>query len=234
MSARRKSGDAFFRRLIVHGRRSKTGRGIGHHLRTRLLVGLLVALPLVVTIFFGRFMFELLDRWFRPISRHVFGFPIPGAGLILFLLALYLLGVLATNVLGSRFLRLLERWITRVPAVGPVYQGARQITEAFQLRGAERFRRVVLVEFPGPGLRSIGFVTQEEVRLDPRSDSSRVLVFVPTTPNPTTGFLIAVARQDAIPLDLEVEDGVKLVITGGLLLPERLKRPEPEDLTPDE
>ena len=124
----------------------------------------MVAFPLVVTIFFGRFVFELLDRWFRPISRHLFGFPVPGVGLLLFLLGLYLLGLLATNVFGSRLLNLFERVISRLPAVGPIYQGARKITEAFQLRGSNRFRRVVLVPFPGPGLQSVGFVTQERPR----------------------------------------------------------------------
>jgi uncharacterized membrane protein len=193
---------------------------VGRHLRTRLLVGFLVAFPLVVTLFFGRFIFALLDRWFQPIARHYFGFAIPGAGLLLFLLSLYLLGVLATNVFGSRLLDLVERLISRVPLVRPVYQGARKITEAIQLRGTTRFRRVVLVPFLGPGIRSLGFVTREAAPLGDASGSAHTLVFLPTTPNPTSGFVLAVPPEELVPLDLSVEDGIRLVISGGLLAPD--------------
>ncbi len=222
-------GDPFFRRMVQLGHRdsSARGHGVGHHLRTRLLVGSLVAFPLVVTIFFGRFIFNLLDRWFRPISNHYLGFPVPGAGLILFLLGLYLLGVLATNVFGSRILHLLERGLQRLPVLGPIYQGARQITAAIQLRGTTRFQRVVLVPYPSAGLRAIAFVTQESVRLGTYGTDESVLVFVPTTPNPTSGFLVVVPRRDVTPLDLSVEDGVRMVISGGLLLPDGLERLQP-------
>lgn len=192
---------------------------MGHHLRTRLLVGFLVAFPLVVTLFFGRFIFALLDRWFQPIARHSFGFAIPGAGLAIFLLSLYLLGVLATNVFGSRLLDLLERLISRVPLVRPVYQGARKITEAIQLRGTTRFRRVVLVPFLGPDIRSLGFVTREAASVGDSTGAGYTLVFLPTTPNPTSGFLLAVPPDSLVALDLSVEDGIRLVISGGLLAP---------------
>ena len=220
MPRREPRGDRFFRRLLALGRHTGQRRGLGHHLRTRLLVGTLVAFPLVVTLFFGRFFFALLDRWFQPIARHYFGFALPGAGLLLFLVALYLLGVVATNVLGSRLLDVVERLISRLPLVRPVYQGARKITEAIQLSGTTRFRRVVLVPFLGKGLRSLGFVTREAARLGDPTGASHTLVFVPTTPNPTSGFLVAVPPEDLVPIDLSVEDGVRLIISGGLLAPE--------------
>jgi uncharacterized membrane protein len=128
--------------------------------------------------------------------------------------------VLATNVFGSRLLDLVERLISRVPLVRPVYQGARKITEAIQLRGTTRFRRVVLVPFLGSGLRSLGFVTRETSDLGDPSGATHVLVFVPTTPNPTSGFLVAVPPSDLVPVDLSVEDGIRLVISGGLLAPD--------------
>jgi len=216
----------FFRRLAELARRGEDRpRGFGSWLRNRLLVGFLVAFPLVVTIFFGRFIFELLDRWFRPISRHLFGYQVVGGGLLLALIGLLLLGVFATNVFGSRLLNFFERRIARLPLLSPIYQGARQITEAIQIRETNQFRKVVLVPFPHPGVLSIGFVTREfgfrtRFRKEPVS-----LVFVPTTPNPTSGFLVVVRQSDLDILDITVEEGVKLVISGGLLTPSVLLQP---------
>jgi len=213
----------FFRKLADRARGGEERpRGFFSGLRRRLLVGFLVAFPLVVTLFFARFLFELLDRWFRPISKHFFGFPIPGAGMLLSMIGLFFLGILATNVLGSRFLDLFERWINRLPLLSPIYQGARQITEAIHVRDTSQFQEVVLIPFPHPGCRSIGFVTRDLARGTRFSDEPASMVFVPTTPNPTSGFLIAVPRSDVERLDITIEEGVKLVISGGLLVPDRL------------
>lgn len=210
----------FFRRVIEFTRRGEERqRGFGSWLRTRLLVGFLVAFPLVVTVFFGRFFFDLLDRWFRPISKQLFGHQIFGAGLLLSTIALLLLGAFATNVFGSRLLTFFERRIARLPLLSPIYQGARQITEAIQIRETNQFRKVVLLPFPHPGVLSIGFVTREfnfttRFRAEPTS-----LVFVPTTPNPTSGFLVVARQRDLEVLEISIEEGVKLVISGGLLTP---------------
>ena len=213
----------FFRRLAEVARpKDQRRRGFGHYLRTRLSVGFLVAFPLVVTIFFARFIFELLDRWFRPISRQLLGFPMVGAGMLLALIALFLLGVVATNVLGGRLLGFFERRITGLPLLSPIYQGARQITEALQMSGSSQFRKVVLLKFPHPGVRSIGFVTREFSSPTTFCDESSALVFVPTTPNPTSGFLVSVPQRELQTLAISVETGVKLVISGGLLTPEEL------------
>jgi uncharacterized membrane protein len=213
----------FFRSAVVLARRTdRKSRGIGQWFRNRLVVGLLVAFPLVVTVFFARFIFGLLDRWFRPISEHFFGFPLVGGGLLLALVGLLLLGVIATNVFGSRLLGFFESWVTGVPLLSPIYQGARQITEAIQVRGTTDFQRVVLISFPHPGMQSIGFVTREFKKATRFGDEPSMLVFVPTTPNPTSGFLVAVLQKDAVNLDIDVEQGVKFVISGGLLTPQAL------------
>ena len=152
----------FFRRLAVVARLSdRTSRGFGSRLRRRLLAGFLVAFPLVVTIFFARFIFGLLDRWFHPITRYYFDLTIPGAGALLSLIALYLLGVIATNVFGGRLLAFFERRIAAIPLLSPIYSGARQITEALQLRDTSQFQRVVMLAFPHAGVQSVGFVTRE-------------------------------------------------------------------------
>jgi uncharacterized membrane protein len=219
MTRRSPDADTGFFRQIADIARHPRQRGVWAWIRLRLVVGFLVAFPLVVTLFFGRFIFEILDRWFRPISRQLFGFQILGAGLLLSLVALLLLGILATNVFGGRLLTFFERRVARVPLLSPIYQGARQITEAIQIRETTEFRKVVLIRFPHPGVRSIGFVTREFNRPTQFEPEPVSLVFVPTTPNPTSGFLVSVPQRDLVTLDIDVEEGVKLVISGGLLTP---------------
>jgi uncharacterized membrane protein len=215
----------FFRRLADIARRGQERRSIGRWIRNRLLVGFMVAFPLVVTIFFGRFIFGLMDRWFRPISEQFFGRPMVGVGMVVSLIILFLLGVAATNVIGARLLSFFEKRITGVPLLSPIYQGARQITEAIQLHDAAEFRRVVLLPFPNQNVRSLGFVTRDFRGATAFGEEASALVFVPTTPNPTSGFLVAVKQADLTTLDISVEEGVKLVISGGLLTPTRLLAP---------
>jgi len=212
----------FFKRLNDLSGRGENRRGIGRWLRARLLVGFMVALPLVVTIFFARFIFGLMDRWFRPISDRIFGEPLVGVGLVLSLLILLLLGIAATNVIGARLFAFFERKITGVPLLSPIYQGARQITEAIQMHDTAEFRRVVLLPFPNQNVRSLGFVTRDFRTATAFGDQPTALVFVPTTPNPTSGYLVVVKQIDLTALDMTVEEGVKLVISGGLLTPTRL------------
>jgi uncharacterized membrane protein len=176
----------------------------------------------VVTIFFARFIFGLLDRWFLPISERVFGVEIPGIGFMLFMMALFVFGILATNILGGRLLDFIERRITHIPLLSPIYQGTRQITEAIQIRGTTDFRKVVLLDFPRAGMKSVGCVTRDFSHPTVFSEEPCSLVFVPTTPNPTTGFLVALPQRELEVLDITVEQGVKLLISGGLLTPAQL------------
>jgi uncharacterized membrane protein len=215
----------FFKRLADIARRGEERRSVGRWVRNRLLVGFMVAFPLVVTIFFGRFIFGLMDRWFRPISDRLFGQPLVGVGMVVSLLVLFLLGIAATNVLGARLLSFFEKRITGVPLLSPIYQGARQITEAIQLHDAAEFRRVVLLPFPNQNVRSLGFVTRDFRSATAFGEEATALVFVPTTPNPTSGFLVAVKQADLTTLDISVEEGVKLIISGGLLTPTHLLAP---------
>lgn len=235
---RRREPTRFFGRLREALRRKeRSERSVGRRLRNRLLVGFLVAFPLAVTVFFARFVFRLLDEWFRPISEKLFGFTIHGGGMLIAIIGLLVLGTLATNVFGSKLLDLFESFVSRLPLLSPIYQGARQITEAIQITDTRDFRKVVLLRFPHQGLRSIGFVTREFSKPSRFGDEACFLVFVPTTPNPTSGFLVAVAQHDATVLDIDVEEGVKLVISGGLLTPEQLidldAAPAPAPAQPD-
>jgi len=212
----------FFRRLSDLARRSENKRSVGRWIRTRLLVGFMVAFPLVVTIFFARFIFGLMDKWFRPISERIVGEPLVGVGLVVSLLLLLLVGVVSTNVLGGRLLSYFEKKISGLPLLSPIYQGARQITEAIQIHETAEFQRVVLLPFPNQNVRSLGFVTRDFQKATAFGDEPTALVFVPTTPNPTSGYLVAARQRDLSSLDISVEEGVKLVISGGLLTPTKL------------
>ncbi len=221
---------SFFGKMADLARRpDRPSRGLGNWIRNRLIAGLLVAFPLAVTILFGRFLFQALDRWFRPISERLFGFQIFGVGFVLTILGLLILGAVAMNVVGSRMLGFFEKRISQLPLISPIYKGARQITEAIQFRDVTEFRRVVMLGFPHPSVRSVGFVTREFPRATQFSEEGSALVFVPTTPNPTSGFLVSVPLAELTALDISVEEGIKFVISGGLLTPPKLLFPDDEN-----
>ncbi len=189
------------------------------YLRNRLVTGLLVAFPLVVTIFFGRFLFGLVDRWADPISMYVFERRIPGVGAALFVLLIFVLGVLAHNVLGRRVLRIGDKIFARIPILRSIYLGTREVTRAFAGDRAKSFRRVVLVPFPYETVWAMAFVTGEFEDEEKTPDGPRrlVSVFMPTTPNPTTGFFLVYPESSIRPTDLSVEEGLRMVISGGLV-----------------
>jgi len=189
----------------------------GSFLRARFITGLLVAFPLVVTLFFGRFLFDLIDRWADPISVALFHRRVLGVGAAFAILVIFVLGVLAHNVIGRRVLRFGERLFARIPVLRPVYLGAREVTRAFAGNRAHEFRRVALVPFPYEGVRAVAFVTgefDETTRDGPRRMAT---VFLPTTPNPTTGFFLVYPIGSLTPTELSVEEALRMVISGGLV-----------------
>ncbi len=194
-------------------------------LGNRLLIGMLVTFPLLVSLFFLRFAYRVLDSWFHPLSVDLFGRVVPGIGTALALLALVLIGSLATNVFGGRILAWVEHRIARIPLLSPIYQGARQVTEVLQVRGTEQFRRVVLVPFPHQGTLTVGFVTRELPDGSAFFPGPAALVFVPTTPNPTSGFVVCYPASELISTAITVEEGVKFVVSGGLIVPPELLSP---------
>ena len=189
-------------------------------LRARFVTGVLVALPLVVTIFFARFLFNLLDRWSYPVSKYLFGRPVYGVGAGLAILLIFLLGVLAHNVLGRRLLRLGDRLLGKVPVLRAVYTGTREVTRAFSGDRTKNFRRVVLVPFPTDDAYVIGFLTGEFDIDTPQGRRHVASVFFPTTPNPTTGFYLIYPMEKVIDSGLSVEEAVRIVISGGLVAPD--------------
>ena len=197
-------------------------------LKTRMASGLVVLIPLVITIGIIRFLFNftsgILLPFIDPALASWPGWARAALSLAILLVTIYLLGEIAAHVVGRRILAMGEQLVLKVPVVKAIYSASKQVVATFQGKSSEAFKSVVLVEFPHPGMRSIGFVTSR-VRRDDGSVWS--LVFVPTTPNPTTGFLQLVPPEDVIPAGISIEDGVKLVMSLGSLTPDQWNPGEP-------
>jgi uncharacterized membrane protein len=205
--------------------------GRAKRLRNYLIAGLLIWLPIMITVWVVRFLSGILDQslvlipppW-RP--EALFGRYIPGLGIILSLLLLLVTGILVRNLFGRQIVQGLENLVRRIPVVGPVYGGAKTFSETVLTDKGRSFKQVVLVRFPHPGVYSIGFITSEELEeVQARTSEDVTCVLVPTTPNPTTGFLILVPKQDVIYLDMSVDEAVKFALTLGVVVPKWKNRP---------
>lgn len=191
--------------------------GVFGFLRSRFITGILVAFPLVVTLFFGRFLFGLMDRWADPISIRLFKHRMPGMGTALVVVLIFALGVIAHNVIGRRLLSKGDKLFAHIPVLRSIYMGAREVTRAFASNRTRSFRRVVLIPFPSDGVWSVAFVTAEFNERTPEGTRRVIAVFMPTTPNPTTGFFLVYPSAAVRPTDLTVEDALRMVISGGLV-----------------
>ena len=208
--------------MSEHGEKS----GGYRRFRTRLLAGVLLLVPLVVTVIVLRFLLGVVRGLLDPVLDILGASGLPdGVALAISLLGLlllvYLAGLLAANVFGRRLIDLLERALGHVPLVKSIYTSSRKAVDMLSSSNKASFKSVVLVEFPGPGLRSLAFVTGTV--LDHEGHPCYKL-FVPTTPNPTSGFLQIVPQEKVIITTLSVEDGIKMVVSGGILSPEKLEK----------
>ncbi|GAB4137697.1 MAG: DUF502 domain-containing protein [Sphingomonadales bacterium] len=201
-------------------------RGILARLRNYLLTGIVVAAPIGITAYLTYVFIVAVDDRVTPLIPDRYNpqtylpFAVPGLGLVIMVVALILLGMVTANFFGRHLLLLGERILARVPIVRSIYGTLKQIFETVISQSSMSFRDVVLIEYPRRGLWAIAFVTattKGEIRR--RLDDDLVNVFLPTTPNPTSGFLLFVPRRDLIFLDMPVEDGIKYVISAGLVTP---------------
>ncbi|MFP3939513.1 MAG: DUF502 domain-containing protein [Thermoanaerobaculia bacterium] len=197
-----------------------------HRLRRMLLAGLIILVPAALTVYVLLVLFRLMDGFFGPLvdrglSVFIPDAHVPGLGLVMTLLVVLVLGWLSTNVVGRRLISVFENVVQRVPVGRTIYAATKGVLEAVSRDQAEAFTRVVLVEYPKEDIFVLGFVTRGASweGIDPRIRDF-LLVFIPTTPNPTSGFLLLVPREEAIELPISVEDGIRMVISGGILLPE--------------
>ena len=216
-------------------RRTKSRRkALLRRMRVHLVTGIVVAIPIVATItvlawFVNRVdaaVLRLLPGFAEPITY--LGFNIPGFGLVIAALLLIGLGVLARNLFGRSMIRAFESLLLRLPVVSSIYNFTKQIVGVFSRNSDTAFKEVCLIEYPRPGLWAVGFITADLAGA-PASHLSGdyACVFVPTTPNPTSGFLLFCERSQLRILDMSAEEGAKLIISGGMVT----SNEELEDIT---
>lgn len=190
-------------------------------LRRYFLTGLAVLLPSVLTIYILGKTFMVIEGMLSGFLQKHMEIYIPGSGVLITLTFIVLVGVLATNLIGKKLIQLGEQILVKIPLFSKIYVAIRQISHAFLGENRSLFRRVVLLEYPRHGVYSLGFVVSEGAdEIQAKSSSTRIFnVFVSTTPNPTSGFLVLVPEEETIPLEMSVEEGLKLVISGGTITP---------------
>lgn len=201
---------------------------LGARLKAYLFTGILVTAPISITLYLAWLVIDGVDRLvdtvlplqYRP--DQLLPFTLPGLGLIILLIFLITVGMVSAGFAGRVLVRLGEGLVARTPVLRGIYSATKQIFETVLAQQSDAFREVVLVEFPRTGCWSIAFVTgatRGEVGRLLAGEVEMVNVFVPTTPNPTSGYLMFVPRTDIRPLTMSVEDGLKMVVSGGLVMP---------------
>ena len=196
-------------------------------LRNYFLTGIIVTAPIGITAYVAWLVVDIADSRITPLIPAKYSpetylpFGIPGLGLIILFLLLTLVGFLSVNFLGRTIVRFGERMVGRMPVVRSVYGALKQIFETVLAQSSTSFREVVLVEYPRRGIWAIGLVTSvTRGQVQNMTEDDVVNIFLPTTPNPTSGFLLFVPRRDLLTLDMTVEEGLKMVVSGGLVTPE--------------
>jgi uncharacterized membrane protein len=191
-------------------------------LRRYLLTGIVVSAPVGVTILVLRWIFLKLDAILGRVFTQL-GLEIPGLGLLALLVLLVALGWLASQAIGHEVIGLGKRFLTRFPLTRSIYGAASQIVEQLVGEGKKSFRTCVLIEYPRPGCWALGFLTGTAPReIDGAAGEESLAVFLPTTPNPTSGYLLFLPRSQVRLLKMSVEEGFKLVISGGAVNPDEL------------
>jgi uncharacterized membrane protein len=199
-------------------------------MRRYLVAGLLVWVPIGVTLLIVKFLVDMMDQTLLllPASwqpQQLLGFHIPGLGLVLTLVVVVGTGMVVANLFGQQLLKVGEQLLARIPLVRSIYSGVKQITESLFSSGGQSFRKVLLVRYPHAQSWTLAFLTGEgshEIR--EKTGREIVSVFVPTTPNPTSGFFLMVPRDETIELDMSIDDGLKMLLSVGVVVPQARKR----------
>ena len=201
--------------------------GLFTRLRNYFLTGIIVTAPIVLTIYLTWQFIDWVDRQAIPLlpvkynPENYLPFSLPGLGLVISVVILTFVGFLTANIFGRTLLKTGERLVNRMPIVRKIYGALKQILETVLSQSSNSFRQAVLVEYPRRGIWTVAFVTGDtDGEVAVRLDDDMINIYVPTTPNPTSGFLLMVPRRDLIYLDMLVEDAAKYIISIGVIAPE--------------
>ncbi len=193
--------------------------------RTFMVAGLLIWVPLGITIILIKILVDLMDQTllllplaYRP--ETLLGFRIPGLGIVLTVTVLLVTGIFVANILGRKLVHFWERMLNRIPLVRTVYSAAKQFAEIVFTDNTQSFNRVMLIEYPRKGLYSLCFQTSSNLgEVQAKTGEEVVCVFIPTTPNPTSGLILMVPKDDVIELDMEIEQALQMVVSLGVVVP---------------
>jgi len=185
---------------------------IGRKIRAQFLTGVLIVVPVIVAVLILVWLFNYIDNIAQPVAKSLLGRTIPGLGFALTLALIYLIGLVATSVIGKRLIGYIESLLARVPLFRYLYTSIKQIMVSFTTPSEAKFLQVVLVEFPKKGMRVLGFVTSE-TRVE--SGEKLLNVFIPTSPNPTSGYLEIVRESDIIRTNISIDDALKMILSAG-------------------
>ena len=206
-------------------------------IRRIIVAGLLVWLPLGITIFIIRLLLDLLGQTYKIIPEFlrpesILGFSIPGFEILLALVIIFTTGLIAANFIGKSLVGWWESFLDKIPLVRNIYSPLKKFSELILSDQTQSFSKVLLIEYPRKGLYSLCFQTSKNLgEIEKKSERDVVCVFVPTTPNPTSGLILMVPQEDVIELDMSVEDGLKMIISLGVVVPgERLDEIQRKDL----
>jgi len=187
------------------------------NVKTKFLAGLAALIPMVLTFYVLRFIYILMNQISAPVIKKYFNLEIPLLGISGMIIFIYLLGVIVTNLIGSKILELGELILRKVPLVSTIYVTFKQITNTLTLNNSQSFQGTVYIEYPKKNLWTIAFISGSSKN---NQNNEYYHLFVPTTPNPTSGFFIVIRKNKTIPTGLSVEDSLKTIISGGLLAPD--------------
>lgn len=199
---------------------------MSHSFKKYLIAGLLVWLPLGVTLLVLKLLVGFMDQTLLLLPEQyqpeaLFGFHIPGVGLVLSVLVVLVTGVLVANLFGRQLVAAWEALLARIPLVRSVYSAVKQLAETMFSGGGQSFRKVLLIEYPRKGLWTLAFQTGTGVgEAQQKTGREVVNVYVPTTPNPTSGFFLMVPRDEVVELEMSVDEGLKMIISMGAVVPQ--------------
>ncbi len=188
--------------------------------------GVLVVVPIILTYIVLKFLFETLDSVLQPLINKILGYYIPGLGLFTTLLLIILAGILTRNFFGAKLYNIGDKILARLPIIRPVYSSAKQLLTAIAEPSISSFKETALVEYPRKGIYALGFISKRIKLETDKSDNNLIAVFIPSTPTPISGMVILVPENEIILLKMTVEDGIKFLVSGGVVSPELLTQKE--------
>ncbi|MFQ5965497.1 MAG: DUF502 domain-containing protein [Candidatus Scalinduaceae bacterium] len=217
----------------MESKRTTLTSNFKRNIRRKLLTGLLVIFPIYITYFIIKFLLGLLGGILSPIVKKVFSllgyslrngtadeFVVTTVAFILTFIILYFMGVFATNLFGKLVIGYFEAVLQKTPIIKNIYNSSKQLIEIVSLPSRNAFKRVVFVEYPRVGMKVVAFVTGS---IKSKDGTELTSIFVPTTPNPTSGFLIYIPESSIVDTNMSVEEGMKLIISGGILVPQEIE-----------